>query len=182
MNVRPPCASTDFFNFSETRACSWNQRHKEQADSVLYALQHIASSPLVVLQHTIQHATMLYSLHQMLQYYIAQLYFLLIFEPLRVDPITGAAAGCQPTPRPGPKMLKTRSYTKICIQDGVWYYSVVYYIACIASPDAIDAICYRTSKSSPRSSSRIRQPPAHIYRNIQRDIQTYTDRKRQIGT
>jgi len=37
---------------------------------------------------------MLYSLHQMLQYYIAYLYFFLKFEQFRVDPITGAAAGC----------------------------------------------------------------------------------------
>jgi len=37
---------------------------------------------------------MLYSLHQKLQYYIAQLYFFLIFEQFRADPITGAAAGC----------------------------------------------------------------------------------------
>ena len=27
------------------------------------------------------------------------------------------------------------------------YYSAVYYIACITSPDAIDVICYRTSKA-----------------------------------
>jgi len=30
----------------------------------------------------------------MLQYYIASLSFFLIFEDFRVDPITGAAAGC----------------------------------------------------------------------------------------
>jgi len=48
---------------------------------------------------------MLYSLHQMLQYYIAQLYCFLIFEPFRVDPITGAAAVLAPSPA-GPKNAK----------------------------------------------------------------------------
>ena len=56
------------------------------------------------------------------------------------------------SPRPGrAQMLKT-----LCAQipkfasrtqcSTMYYNSVVYYVARIASPDAIDATCYRTSK------------------------------------
>ena len=116
------------------------------------------------LQHTIiQHATatMLYSLHQMVQYYIQHSStFSGIFEPFRVEltrllVLLLAASSSSRPGRARAQMLKTMcSNTEICIQDRVQYYSAVYYIACIAPPDAIDAICYGTSK--PPTSSKIR--------------------------